>query len=74
MSLSPETSVPTLLERVARSVADLDGDTATCVAVVPVKEPSRGVAARPRARYTRLGLVTKRSVLRTYYNTLNVKR
>ena len=44
---------PTLLERVAPSVADLDGDTATCVERVPVKEPSRAVAARPRARYTR---------------------
>ena len=53
VTLSPETGVPTLLERVARSVADLDGDTATCVERVPVKEPSRAVAARPRARYTR---------------------
>ena len=47
------TGVPAVLERVARSVADLDGDTATCVERVPVKEPSRAVAARPRERYTR---------------------
>ena len=42
-----------LLERVDRSVADLDGDTATGVLRVAVKELSRRVAARPREAYTR---------------------
>ena len=48
-----ETGVPALLERVARCVADLDRYVAACVERVPVKEPSRGVAAPPCARYTR---------------------
>ena len=47
------TGVHLLLERVARSVADLDGHTAARVESVPVKEPGRRAAARPRARYTR---------------------
>ena len=48
-----ETGVPALLERVARSEADLDGYMATRAKRVPVASPSRGAAAPPRARYTR---------------------
>ena len=40
-----------LLERVARSVADLDGHTAARVESVPGKEPGRRAAARPREAY-----------------------
>ena len=53
MSLSPETGVPTLLERVARSVADLDGYTAARVERVPVASPQRRFGVRGRERYTR---------------------
>ena len=50
---APKTGVPALLERVARSVADLNGDTAACVERVPVASQPRRCSVRVRERYTR---------------------
>ena len=48
-----ETRVHLLLERVDRSVADLDGHTAACVAVVPAASQQRRCSVRGREAYPR---------------------
>ena len=46
------TGVHLLLERVARSVADLDGHTAACVEVVPAASQQRRCSVRGGEAYT----------------------
>ena len=46
-----ETGAPALLERVARSVADLDGHMAACVEAVPVASQQRRCSVRGREAY-----------------------